>query len=305
MHLRLFLFLSFILLATAPGWSQSALGTPTPVSSPFYPFGVRVSSELAFFNLSDLNSNQASLQYNLQQLQNSTPSYNYKAQTTTLNSAVVFEINPFVAINPNIDAGVAFDYWAFTPLNFDQTDIHPVYFHDYEHTLNAIEINAKLRFYLFNVAKSGVRVFLEPSAGFQPINYELSEPYQHTTNNPSDNQVGDNVNATAFDAGLQAGIVLPFTSWFSYSFSGGFEYAYATNFTGTWSDAGVPAKNGVSGTNRFYNVPNSGPGYIAFTPSDPNNYALFGLTQALVNDSRPMVVDLSGIHLSMAMNFLF
>ncbi len=287
--------------AASPATQTNLLKIDLPI--PAGSFGVRETFRMAFFNLGDLNSYQAYQAYHYQQIQNAT--FQYQTVTTTLSNCAVFEVNPFYVLNPGLEVGVAFDYWAFTPLLFDATDNNPDYFHDRQHNLNSFEIDLKARLYLNSSPKDGVRFFLEPGAGIQPIQYQLVETYINTSNSPSSDQVGDNTNATAFDASLLAGLVVSLGSQVSLSLNGGYQYDYATNFNGTWNDNGVPAKNGVAGMDRFYTFPNNGPGQILFTPNNPNDYALFNLTSAEVAASRPIVVDLSGIRLSTDLTLKF
>jgi hypothetical protein len=259
---------------------------------------------MAFFDLADLNSNQKWLQYHYQQLQNETPQDQYQMTSTTLDGAIIFEVNPFYVFDSNLEGGLAFDYWAFGSLDFDATDIHPDYFHDFRHNLNSAAVNLDFKIYFSKPEQGKPRFFLEPAAGVQPIWYQLLENYQHTSNNPSDNQIGDNVSAIALDLSLKAGASFALGGGLL-SFSAGYQYAYASGFSGTWNDAGVPSKDGVHGTNRLYYGTGGAPDSISFTPDSPAEQAAFGLTPQQVANSRPMVVDLSGFRLTMDYAYYF
>lgn len=259
--------------------------------------GCRISASLAEFNLTDLNTNQLALAYKFQQDSNSQPTYDYQTRTTSVSNAAVFEIGPFLRINRDLDAGFAFDYWAFTPLDFDVNDIHPAYFHDYQRNLNSVEFKASLRFYAIQSADRKFRFFLEPGGGLQPINCQLIENYQNTSNNPSTDQVGDNVNCTAVDLGLKSGVAMDL-GWGLFSLGVGYQYDYAQGFTGVWDDAQVPALNGVPGSLVVYRGSNSGVNTLLFIPNGVANQALFGITPYELANSRALVIDLSGFRLS-------
>jgi hypothetical protein len=255
----------------------------------------------------------ASLQYQYQQ---ATPGNNYQVQSTSLSQATVFEFNPFVVINQDLELGLAVDYWSFTSLNFDVTDVDPEYYHNYEHNLSSYEVNAKIRFYPIETADKGFRFFLEASGGVMPIQYQVSDYYQDEAPNApvtfdqapgvTNDQVGENVSSMALDGTLKAGFTFGLGTNGSLSLSAGYQYAYASGFTGTWSDSAVSAKNGVAGSDRVYPDPNGGPNYIAFTPTSSSNYFIFNhLTPAVVATSQPLVVDLSGLRASVDFAFRF
>ncbi len=295
--------------------SQPTLGTST--ASPTLPapsgectiplgiFGARISTELAFFNLADFNSNQAYLNFHYAQLQAGNPADQYRFHASGPDNAVVFEVAPFYPLTSNLDVGLNFDYWAFTPFIFDAADVHPQYSHDWQRNLSSLELNVFSRFYFFKTANEGARFFLEGGAGVQPMTAQLTQTEQNTGNTPSTDQTGDTGNATAFDASLKMGAAMDLGGGLALSFKGGYQYSYATNFTGTYTDAVVSARNGVPGTLMMFNDPNSGLNVINFVPNNSADYANFGITQAQVAAARKLVMDLSGLRLAMDLTYHF
>jgi hypothetical protein len=285
-----------------PGANASSPTLPAPSGECYIPlglFGVRISTELAFFNLTDFNSNQDYLNFHYAQLAAGNPVDQYRFHGSGPDDAVVFEVAPFYPLTTNWEVGLNFDYWAFTPFVFDASDIHPQYFHDWQRNLSSVELNVFSRFYFLKTSNGANGLFLEGGAGIQPMTAQLSQNEQNTGNTPSTDQTGDMGNATAFDASAKVGAAMDLGAGFSLGVKGGYQYSYATGFTGTYSDAVVSSRNGVRGELMMFTDPNSGLNVINFVPSDSANYANFGITPAQVAAARKLVMDLSGLRLSM------
>jgi hypothetical protein len=291
-----------------PGTSTSSQTLPAPSGECYIPlglFGVRVSTDLAFFNLADFNANQAYLKYHFIQLQAATPSDQYQTRSYGPDSAVVFEAAPFYPLTSNLEVGINFDYWAFTPLVFDASDIHPQYFHDWQRNLSSLELNVFSRLYFLKTANPGPLFFLEAGAGIQPMTAQLIQTYQDTGNTPSTDQTGEIADSTGFDASVKIGAAMDLGNGFSLGFKGGYQYSYATGFSGNFTDAADAARNGVPGSLLIFKDPNSGLNTINFVPNNSADYSNFGITASQVAASRKLIMDLSGLRLAADLTYQF
>lgn len=268
-------------------------------------FGVRISTEPSWFNLSDFQSDLNAVGNDVLGYQSANPSLGYKFQSSIASSNVAFELNPYFTVGSDVELGIAFNYWPTSIVTFDITDIHPSYFVHSKWDVDTFELLFKGRFYFPKTAPKGIRFYAEPALGIQPISIDWTDSYQNTSNSPSTDQVGWNMGGTAFEAGLKLGMVVDAGSNFLFSFSGGYQLSAASGFQGASKDAAVPANNGVPGALYMFKNPSTGQSYILFIPSDPNKLSAFGENSSTINYCGPFTVDFSGFRLVVDASYTF
>ncbi|HEY5039468.1 MAG TPA: tetratricopeptide repeat protein [bacterium] len=255
-------------------------------------FGVRLSTGMAFFNLSDFQADINFRNSEVQSFQAANPSYGYKLQTSIDSLDAVVELNPYFTIGPDAELEFGFGYWPTNSVSYTITDKTPQYSVHSEYDLSSFEFLLKGRLYFPKGAK-GIRFYFEPSAGLQPIDIHRTYNYLSTSATPSSDQTGEDVGSMAFDAGLNLGAVINLGPNVLFSLSGGYQLVTASGFQGTWSDAAVPSKNGAHGSLEMFKN-QSGPSNLIFIPSDPSLLPAFGENSSTQSYCQPLSVDESG-----------
>jgi tetratricopeptide (TPR) repeat protein len=298
-------------------WVESHLAqTPaTPTPEPLQPlgpakdtgFGVRFSTSLSLYNLADLNTEIGFVQQEVQGWEAANPGDGYQTQTSLSTTDIGFEINPFLPIGSQMEAGFSFTAWpAAAGASYEITAGNaPSYFVRSQWSLSTFSLDLKGRAYIGEPAVRGIRFFVEPSLGIQPINVQLFKTYQDTTDTPSSNQVGYNVSAVGANAALKLGAVFMPAPHAQVSLSAGWQYAAAAGFNGTYSDSGVPAMNGAAGSVQMYTNPATHQQYLFFMPSDTAQYTNFGVNSQTQNYSRALNIDFGGLILSLDASYSF
>ncbi len=286
-----------------PASMPLSLATPAPAATGR--FGVRLSTEMSFFNLSDFQADLDTVNSAVQGYKAANPSYNYNLQTAIPFLQAGLEVNPYFTDGQDTEWGAALAFWPATSVTYAITDIHPQYFVRSKWDLSSFELLLKGRFYFPKTAPKGVRFYLEPAAGIQPIALHWTDDYQHTAATPSSNQEGWDAGSTALGAGLLLGTVVNLGKDALFSFSAGYQLSSASDFQGTWNDAGVPSRNGAQGSLKMFKDPSTGHRSIIFIPNNPDLLAAFNENQATLNDCGPFTVDLSGFRFKMDISYTF
>lgn len=269
-------------------------------------FGVRFSTEMSFFNLSDFQADLDTVNSEVQGYKAANPSYNYNLQTALPALGAGLEVTPYFTDGPDTEWGAALAYWPATSVSYNLTaGIDPRYFVHSKWDLSSFEFLLKGRFYFPKTAPKGVRFYLEPALGLQPIALHWTDDYQHTASTPSSNQMGWDTGSTALGAGLRLGTVVNFGKSALFSFSAGYQLSSASDFQGTWSDAGVPSRNGAQGSLKMFKDPSTGRRSLIFIPNNPDLLAAFNENQATLNDCGPFTVDLGGFRFNMDISTTF
>lgn len=269
-------------------------------------FGVRISSSVALFNLGDFQNDMTYRRTEVAGFQSANPSSGYSLQFSLSTADILLEVNPYLAIDPNGELGIAFRYWPTTSYAYRITaGAYPQYFVDSEFDVSSFELLLKGRTYFSNSSKDKIRFFIEPGAGLQPIHVTRTYTYANTTGSPSSDQTGENLNGLAFDGIFNMGAAFTLSPNTFLTLSGGYQLTTASGFNGTWSDSAVPAKNGAAGSERLYTNPVTGQSSLLFVPDDPTLLSAFGEDQNAITYSRPLSVDQSGFRLAGDISVVF
>ena len=285
----------------APLAAPASAHSPKPKTN----FGIRLSTGMSFFNLADFQTDLNFRVAEVQAFEAANPSYGYRLQTSIASNNIPMELEPYLKIGPDFELGMALGYWPTTKASYLITvAVDPTYFVNSEYDMDSFEMLLKARIYLPRKG-SGVRFFIEPSAGIQPINLHQSFADAHTTSTPSSDQISESLSAMAFNGGLQLGAAFNVSPQSVLSLSVGYQASAVSGFGGTFSDTGVPSRSGVQGTERLYTNPSTGQGFILFVPNDPNQLSNFNENTNTVIYSRPLSVDQSGFRSDIDLSFNF
>ncbi len=287
----------------APGPSVPPPPASSPVSAVYVTkqWGFRISTGMDLWDLSDVESEDQNAAFYSRVFKVTNPGINY--DKTTPLGGIYLEANPFFALEDG-EIGAVFTFYPSNSYTFRITDVqYKPYFDQDKVDLDTFAAAAAGRVY-FKVGR-GARFFLEPTLGVQTAHMVFGISYQGTSSIPSAASYGFTMDGSTIAAGLGTGFDFKLSDLFSLSFSGGYRYARMEGLTGTFNDYTFPSRNNVPGRAVMVLDPVSGNRYMWFLPTDPSlNYHFYNSNPSSY-DIQPMVLDFSGIRLSLDAAFSF
>ena len=263
--------------------------------------GFRGSLGMDLWKMDDLDEEEKSVSYMARQYRKVNPNTTYEKNLPLGTPSL--EINPFGVLG-NVEIGGRFTY------SFHNQDIFKIadlkflnYFNQFTIDIDTYSAAGSGRYYFKIDPRS--RIFLEPSLGIQTLHLVFDIAYQGSSSNPSAADYGYVLDAAAFTAGLKAGINFMIQNQLSFSLAAGYSYARFENLQGSFFDHTFPNRNNIPGKAEM--VPDAywGKKFMWFVPEDPNLDGLFYNSPAALQDSRPLVIDLSALRLTMDLAFIF
>ena len=265
--------------------------------------GFRIDASLLFFNLNDFNTILASMQYYAGVYQASQPSITFSGSVPS--TGVAPELDPYLALDDSLELGLSFSYLLVNPVTYNYDSPSLNYFNHWTYSLDAWDFGMNLRWYPLKSEDKAVGFYLEPGVGFMPVDLTFEQNYQNAAYSVHTDDYGAYTGSTVIAPSIKAGMVVNLNKNVSISFSGGYQYAQASNFTGTYWDKSGYLLDGTPGTLEIYKSPTTGQSQTIFVPSSSSLYPNFGDTPTVLNNSRPLIVDLSGFRGAFDVSFLF
>lgn len=287
-------------------WVENQLGPVPGHPGPMGPpprkkigFGIRPFSGTVIPNFGDFHEQQDSWTFIETQWKLSDPTLHFEAGVPW--GEPYFGLTPFMFWD-NFEVGFRIKYFFPTSINFTGADNYG-YSNSYEGDMDGLSLANVDRFYF--PMDPQTRFFLEPLLGLHLLNFKYRISYTNSGGSPSNAIYGFDASGMGLDLGLKAGFSFRTPGGIEISFGGGYEFDQVRNLGGKFYDPTFTSRDGVAGNAVMSYDSYWDRNFIWFLPNDPSQDNKYYSSTSTPQNTRPLVVDFSGIVLDLDVSFTF